>query len=448
MATQTRPFLMTGAALASAAAIAVASPAIAPNITPTPNALSAAQVELTTFADLMSIPAAEWSNVAFGENPWGGYVSVNQTSGLVIQPYANTCDNQGGCYVGGISGVAYLALDALLNGDSLGYQPTFIPDPNDPTKQIIVPGTGYTGWKVSAVNYLFEPSYLLFLGNGAIFSVQDTLAGVSASTQYILQATLGQLSPVISDLIFRAYLGFYNVTIAYDNILQIVAGAALNLPVLGGFVSNSILAYLGRLQTDSGALYLQGLSGTLQYWLNLATGAEPWPGASTATAAAAAAPRVAAQVAAQVAAAVTSPLAAARSAAPEAGPSTPEVAAAEVEAPKAGDTAPADDSSTESTPASTETTDSASTDSASTESASESTPAETPAETPADTTPAVDTSSSAVADSAPAATKGAEAASRASKRPVRSAAERATKKVAAAVSSGAARVGKRVSAGR
>jgi len=443
MATQTRPFLMTGAALASAAAIAVASPAIAPNITPTPNALSAAQVELTTFADLMSIPSAEWSNVLFGENPWGGYVSASQTSGLVIQPYANTCDNQGGCYVGGISGVAYLALDALLNGDSLGYQPTYVTDPitGDP---VLVPGTGYTGWKVSAVNYLFEPSYQLFLGNGAIFTVEDTLAGVSASTQYILQSTLGQLSPVISDLIFRAYLGFYNVTIAYDNILQIVAGAALNLPVLGGFVSNSILAYLGRLETDTGALYLQGLSGTLQYWLNLANGTEPWPGASTATAAAAAAPRVAAQVAA----AVSSPLAAARSAAPEAGPSTPEVTAAEVEAPEAGDTTPAEDSSTESTPASAESTDSESTDSASTESAStESASDSTPAETPADTTPAVEASSSAVADSAPAATKGAEAGSRASKRPVRSAADRVTKKIASAVS-GAVHAGKRISVGR
>ena len=58
MATQTLPFFKTGAALASAAAIAVASPALAPNITPTPNALSAAQVELTTFADLMDIPSA------------------------------------------------------------------------------------------------------------------------------------------------------------------------------------------------------------------------------------------------------------------------------------------------------------------------------------------------------------------------------------------------------
>jgi hypothetical protein len=52
-----------------------------------------------------------------------------------------------------------------------------------------------------------------------------------------------------------------------------------------------------------------------------------------------------------------------------------------------------------------------------------------------------------VADSAPAATKGAEAGSRASKRPVRSAADRVTKKIASAVS-GAVHAGKRISVGR
>ena len=69
MATRTKP-LNTAAALASVAAIAVASPALAPNITQTSAELSAAQVELTTFSDLLSIPASEWSNVYF--TGWGG----------------------------------------------------------------------------------------------------------------------------------------------------------------------------------------------------------------------------------------------------------------------------------------------------------------------------------------------------------------------------------------
>ena len=72
MATQTRPFLTRGVALASAAAIAVATPAIAPNLTPPPTAVSAAEVELANFADLLSITAADWNNYFFVG--WGGAI--------------------------------------------------------------------------------------------------------------------------------------------------------------------------------------------------------------------------------------------------------------------------------------------------------------------------------------------------------------------------------------
>ena len=59
MATRTNP-LMTVAALATAATVAVATPALAPSITTaTPPALSSAKVELATFADLLSIPGSE-----------------------------------------------------------------------------------------------------------------------------------------------------------------------------------------------------------------------------------------------------------------------------------------------------------------------------------------------------------------------------------------------------
>ena len=59
MATHTRPFLITGAALASAAAIVAASPAFAPsNALPSPAALSSAKYELATFADVFTIPTS------------------------------------------------------------------------------------------------------------------------------------------------------------------------------------------------------------------------------------------------------------------------------------------------------------------------------------------------------------------------------------------------------
>ena len=69
MATQTRPFVMTGAALVSAAAIVAASPAMAPSIAPT-IAKSAAEYRLTTLADIFTIPWGEWVNVYF--NGYGG----------------------------------------------------------------------------------------------------------------------------------------------------------------------------------------------------------------------------------------------------------------------------------------------------------------------------------------------------------------------------------------
>ena len=72
MATQTRPFLMTGAALASATAIVAATPAIMPSMAaPAPLALSAAQaeVQLATFSDLLSITPEDWNYYFF--DGWG-----------------------------------------------------------------------------------------------------------------------------------------------------------------------------------------------------------------------------------------------------------------------------------------------------------------------------------------------------------------------------------------
>jgi hypothetical protein len=437
MATQTLPFFKTGAALASAAAIAVASPAIAPNLTPTPNALSTAQVELTTISDLMSIPGYEWSNVLFSVDSWGGAVSTSQISGLIIEPYASSCtdsDGAGVCTVSGISGVAYLALDALINGNGAGFDNAdgilqnpdlpYQPDPDQPNYN------PYTTppWTVSAVNYLFEPQYYIQLGNGTVFSFQSVEAGLSAATQYVLQATLGTTFPALSPLISALFYGPYLVTIAYTTALNAVANAVVNVPLVGPFASNSILAYLGRLATESGALYIEGLSGVLQYWGNIATGIEPFPTAATATTAASLAPAArAASLVTSVAAATSTAVDSATSAVEASEVEATEVEAsaveaAEVEAPRAGETGE------DVTPVS-----SGSDEGTSTDPVSETTPVETPAETTVTVDSPSDVVAYSTADAAPTATGPAEASTKVGKRAARGAGARVAPQGASAI---------------
>ena len=450
MATQIRPFLKSGAALASVAAIAVAAPAFAPKLTPTPNALSTAQVELTTISDLMSIPGAEWSNVLFSTQPWGGSINNNQLTGLIIQPYANTCTNSDGggqCFLGGISGVAYLALDALINGNGEGWstyagvlQNPSLPYQPDPTLPNYNPYT-IQPWTVSVVNYLFEPQFAVQLGNGTVFNIQDVQAGLSAASQYVLQATLGTAFPALSPVIEALYYGPYLLTIAYVNALNAVADTVVSVPLVGPFVSDSILAYIGRLTTTSGVLYIEGLSGVLQYWGNILNGTEPFPTSATATTAASVAPavRAAALVSSAAAAEVTAAVSTAsdstvsdstgsdsaeseatESEAIEAEATESESTEAEAEAiraevPAAGETPPVEATSTDSDQAVTGSVDGTSTESGSEVEAVESI---------ADTTPSVDSALSAVATGAADAEP-----AKASKRSGRSAAERVAKKV-------------------
>jgi hypothetical protein len=432
MATQTLPFFKTGAALASAAAIAVASPAIAPNLTPTPNALSTAQVELTTISDLMSIPAYEWSNVLFGQDPYGGAISTGQASGLIIEPYASSCtgsDGTGVCTVGGIAGVTYLALDALINGNGAGFDnlngilenpdEPYQPDPDQPNYN------PYTTppWSVSAVNYLYEPQYYIQLGNGSIFSFESISAGFSAASQYVLQATLGTAFPALSPVISALFYGPYLVTIAYTTALNAVADAVVNVPLVGPYVSDSILAYLGRLTSVSGAVYIEGLSGVLQLWSNWATGAEPLPTASTATTAASLAPAARATSPVNSVAAVTSTAADSAPSAVEASEvEASAVEASEVEAPRAGETGE------DVTPVS-----SGSDEGTSTDPVSETTSVETPAETTSVVDSPSDVVTATTADAAPTATGPAEASTKVGKRSARGAAARVATKVASAI---------------
>lgn len=283
MATRTSP-LVSAATLASVAAIAVATPAIMPSMnTLSPHALAAAKVQLTTMTDVLSIPAAVWTDILFSNTSWGGTLGPDTygpefaqpqdvfLQGGYVNPWASACDNR--CTNSGISGVGYLFLDALVNGDGKGY-------------------ANSDDWSIGLVNYLFEPNSVFILGGGSSPYLQYVSEGWSAAAWYILQGTLGNAIPDLTVPIAAAFWGPTNVSVFYNLGLTVVALGLANVPVVGGVAANSILAYLGDLQTPESTpndpiYYQYGLSGALNYWLNLANGSEPWPAASTTASAAA-----------------------------------------------------------------------------------------------------------------------------------------------------------------
>ena len=416
MATQSRPFMNKGVALASAAAIAAATPAIMPTLDVPTHALATAEVQLATFADVMSVPAGVWSDILFSNTLWGYTLSggtygpawaAPQTVFLqpgYVNPWAGYCNNE--CVKSGITGVAYLFLDALINGNGLGYE-------------------NYDQWSIGFVNYLLEPIAAFAIGGGSSPFLEITNPGLSAATWFALQGTIGQAFPELTVPIAALYWGPTNLSVAYNLALSVVALGLSAVPLIGPFLGNSVLAYLGDLQipgtVQPDELYYQfGLSGTLNYWIDIATGAVPFP---TGTVPPEAAP-------AAVEAPVTSVAAATSTAADSATSAVeaPAVEASEVEAPRAGETGE------DVTPVS-----SGSDEGTATDPVSETTPVETPAET----TVTVDSPSDAVAattaDAAPTATGPAEASTKVGKRSARGAAARVATKVASAI--GAAKAG-------
>ena len=387
MATRTTP-LVSAATLASAAAIAVAGTAIAPTFNlPTPHALSAAKVQLATLTDVLSIPAVEWTNVLFSNTTYGGRLSENSygpewaapqevfSQPGYVNPWAVYCTNsngEGDCSNSGVTGVAYLFSDALINGQGLGW------DNRD-------------AWSIGVPNYLFEPGFTYIIGGGSSPNLQFIQGGWSATAWFLLQGTVGQAIPDLTVPIAAAFIGEYNVSVFYNLALSVTAGLiSASVPVVGPLVGNTILAYLGDLETpdsdpDDPTFYQYGLSGALNYWINVLNGSEPLSAAAT------------------LAAAATPAAAEASVATPEAPESTP--AADVVESTPAAD-AP------ESTPAAD---------------APESTPAVT--EVPVDVTEVKDsTPIDDAVDSTPAPAKSAP------KRPVRDAVEKVTKQITSAIS--------------
>ena len=282
MATRTSP-LVSAAVLASAAAIAVATPAIAPSVhLPSPHLLEAAKVQLTTFADVLTITPTDYSNIYF--NGYGQAISYKADASFDwAAPYISTkrfCDYS--CQRSGVSGLAYVVLDALINGNGTGYANV----PKDPSKPYN-PNTnpydkGHDTWSVGALNYEFE-------------------GGFSPALEYVVlkpfaDPTSKMYNQAVAQAIATAFQGTQNVSNIYLTTLNTIAFAALKVPLVGTYVYGSIQAYLG---TNG---YQPGLSGVLKYAVDVAAngGKSPIPlpvtgsGASVATLAAAAAPRSAA----------------------------------------------------------------------------------------------------------------------------------------------------------
>ena len=439
MATQSRPFMSKGVALASAAAIAAATPAIMPALDVPTHALATAEVQLANFADLMSVPAGAWTDVLFSNTLWGGTLSAGtygpawaapQTVFLqpgYVNPWAGYCNNE--CAKGGITGVTYLFFDALINGDGTGYD-------------------NASEWPVGFVNYLFEPIAAFAIGGGSSPFLEITNPGLSAATWFALQGTIGQAFPELTVPIAALFWGPTNLSVAYNLALSVVALGLSAVPLIGPFLGNSILAYLGDLQipgtVEPDALFYQfGLSGTLNYWIDIATGAVPFPtGTVPPEAAPAAVEAPVTSVAAAMSTAADSATSAVEASAVEASEveaseaeatevEASEAEASEVEAPRAGETGE------DVTPVS-----SGSDEGTATDPVSESTPVETPAETTVTVDSPSDVVAYSTADAAPTATGPAEASTKVGKRSARGAAARVATKVASAIDAAKAGVAK------
>ena len=232
MAIRTNP-LVSAAVVASAAAIAVATPALAPSAQlPSPHALEAAKVQLTTFADVLALTPLQYSDTFF--NGWGYAVSLKALPSFdwAVSYVPTRCNYN--CTVNGVSGVGYMIADALINGNGK-------PDP------IL--------WNVSAVNYFFEVG----TGPGALYLL-DKPFGDPNSPMY---------NPAVAGFIAQAFNGLGNGLVtatAYVTVLNAIATLAANVPGVGPYIYGGIQAILGY------PGYPPGASGLLEYVTNVIAG--------------------------------------------------------------------------------------------------------------------------------------------------------------------------------
>jgi hypothetical protein len=273
MATRTKP-LVSAAVLASTAVFAVASPAVVPSLhSPSPHALEAARVQLTTFADVLELKPKDYTDAFF--SGYGKVLSTRQTPTVdwatpFLAPFVGCNSN---CTQSGISGVLYLVLDALISGNGTGYEsklkdPTK-PEQNDASKPNFNPYvTGPASWPITAVPYFSE-------------------GGLSEGLAYLLVRPFGDpKSPLYNETtattLVTALTGFANVTNISRTAVALVANAAKLVPGAGDYVYGALQAYLGAASTDENfAGYAGGVTGVLNYVSDvLVKGGKPIPGAA------------------------------------------------------------------------------------------------------------------------------------------------------------------------
>ena len=237
--------------MASAVAVVAATPSIMSSVAmPSTTALSSAAYDLTTFADLLSITAEDISNAYFGG--WGFALKpFDETdpdpdwAAAYLSPFANCNEN---CAVAGVSGVGYLLLDALINGNGGGYEDS-------------------SNWSVSALNYAFEGG----LGIGLTYAIIQPFA-VPTSPLY---------NPALASAIVFASNGLDSLSTAYILVLDTVSKLAEEVPLLGPYIYGAIQAYLGPNTSDEffgDWGYFAGLSGILRYVTDVVlTGGNPYP---------------------------------------------------------------------------------------------------------------------------------------------------------------------------
>ncbi|MGI9126362.1 MAG: hypothetical protein ACR2JM_16695, partial [Mycobacterium sp.] len=409
------------AAIATAAAIVAATPALAPNIsTPTPPALSKAAVELADFQTFLQF-ALNPSELAYAYfTGWGNALGPGDATATppieANNTYAPACNYN--CSVNGLSGISYMLGDALINGDQSSAE-----------------------WKTSAINNFYE-------GSAAGY-------GISSGLEYIAQTTAGAANPVLSLLITAFFTGPLLVTQLFTSALSLTAALVDNVPLVGPYIADSIFSYLYGFPNDqvnipgSDIVGQQGIPGILAYWAATLTTAfgslAPAPAAAAPAASAlAAAPSVRSASAANKVAEVAAPAAEAPAASSAAAAdNSPKVESAETatsspaeeSAPKAEDATATEGSVAPKAEEATE-SDAEATDSVTEAVESVEAPAETSAETPAETAPA-DVAETVAADAtdtaaaAPAETKPAPV--RSAKRPVRDAVDKVTKSIQGAL---------------
>lgn len=216
----TRPFLTTGVALASAAAIA-AVPSVVTVGTPTPAALSTATYELTALADI-TIEGITGALI----DGWGGFIGPDDIF------YPNTFNND--AKLTGANGVAYYLADQALEG--------------------IAP--------YNLENYFFEVgsrsqsnAALAGLGAVAYVGVGSAFGVDSVPAQLVKAITSGSFD--LSSINIGAILG--NIDLA--NLAPAVLALTAGIPVIGPVTS----VYLTGTAPGDQTVYGTGLAGVVAY---------------------------------------------------------------------------------------------------------------------------------------------------------------------------------------